>query len=716
TVAAAGVYDQNAALTGNLVTASTNADIGANITGTVTQNGATSATLVSAASVVSGQVTVNGGTLTVTASLTADNGGTVTDDLVVASAGALVNSGTVTGNVANAGAVTLNGGSTLTGDLTQSGGSLTTAAGTVTVNGLLDLNDGTFLVADGVTFNATSADLAAAVTAPAGNLVGAGSTLAATGGNFVNAASFGLGAAATLSSSATLSNSGTLTFAGDATLAGGTSVTNSGTLLVNQVAGVQTLSVTTGTFTDTGTINMSDTDTVDVVDITGNAVLNGTIMADVDVSNTAAGTRGDLVNVSGTATGSTALLLNNVGGNFSNIATPIDLIKAAGGTGGLSASFSGLQTGAYTYSLQNTGTAIQLTASPNLAFGGVVSGVAATQSLISTVVNRPSSALVTPLVDPGDDPCAIGEWARLTGGKANAKLGTTSQTTGVSAINDIALSYGGIQAGFDNSCSGGYYNGWDLAYGVMLGTNMGRSSLPVTLGGVSTTVKSDFDQLFGGVYLSAAKGNWFGDLNLRADRTTYDLRETSTFGSGGLGLPDQEFDSRGKTLSGSLSYSHTLDQERGIRLVPTVGFSLSHIETDTIQIDNDPTDPTDDAELKIGDIDQKIGFVGATLAKTSIRPSGKAAVTYFATGTYFNDFGDDLTSTFTVKSTGASQSLTSDNLGGFGELSLGMNYTRIMDGGGAMAPRQMDASIRADTRFSEQLDSWGLTAQVRLQF
>ena len=103
-------------------------------------------------------------------------------------------------------------------------------------------------------------------------------------------------------------------------------------------------------------------------------------------------------------------------------------------------------------------------------------------------------------------------------------------------------------------------------------------------------------------------------------------------------------------------------------------------------------------------------------AQTKVQPSGDAALTYFATGTYFKDFGDDLKSTFTVTSTGAQQSLVSENLDGFGELSFGVNYTKIMSGQGALPARQMDASIRADTRFSDQLDSWGLTAQVRLQF
>ena len=328
----------------------------------------------------------------------------------------------------------------------------------------------------------------------------------------------------------------------------------------------------------------------------------------------------------------------------------------------------------------------------------------------------PSSALVTPLVAPGDDPCAIGSWSRIAGGRASASLSTSAASLPGSLSNQIDLRYRGIQIGLDRSCSGGYYNGWDLAYGAMLGTNGGDTSLPVNFGGTVTTLSTEFDQTFGGLYLSAAKGQWFGDLSIRADKTTYSIQESNSFANGGLGIETQDFDSRGKTVSGSLSYSHTLNEQLGLRLVPTAGFSFSHIESDSIAIENDPSTTADNATLQVGDIDQRIGYLGATLARTQVAESGTAATTYFVTGTYFNDFGDDLDSTFTVDSNGSSQVLTSETLAGFGELSFGFNYTAILDAGSALPARQVDASLRADTRVSDNLDSWGLTAQVRLQF
>ncbi|EBA08787.1 beta strand repeat-containing protein [Sagittula stellata] len=697
-------------------------------------------------SVVTGALTVDGGTLNVNANTDAAAGttvgatGTVSNTATfatnVTNAGGFTNDGTVSGGVGNSGTLdnngTVTGNVTNTGTLTDSGsigGSLTQTAGSTTVDGnatvtgLFDMNGGTLAIDPGFTFAVGSADIEDA----GGVTLGAGSTLQTTSGALDNDDQVAIGNGGTLLSFAALSNetNGVMDFLGATgalTAGAGSDITNTGRFNINSAVG-QTVTLTTsgaGTFTNTGLIDMVDGETADRLVINGDAVLNGIIGMDVNVSGALVGTSpadtADQVNVTGTASGAPTLAFSNVNGVFSNVAVPIDLITAAN-TGGVSATQTGLPTnGAFIYNLQNTGTAVQLTATPNLAFGGVASGVAATQSLISTVVNRPSSALVTPLVAPGDDPCAIGSWSRITGGKASAGLSTSAASLPGSLSNQIDLRYRGIQVGLDRSCSGGYYNGWDLAYGAMLGTNGGDTSLPVNFGGTVTTLSTEFDQTFGGFYLSAAKGQWFGDLSIRADKTTYSIQESNSFANGGLGINTQDFDSRGKTVSGSLSYSHTLNEQLGLRLVPTAGFSFSHIESDSIAIENDPSTAADNATLQIGDIDQRIGYLGATLARTQVAESGTAATTYFVTGTYFNDFGDDLESTFTVDSNGSSQVLTSETLGGFGELSFGFNYTAILDAGSAVPARQVDASLRADTRFSDNLDSWGLTAQVRLQF
>ena len=111
-----------------------------------------------------------------------------------------------------------------------------------------------------------------------------------------------------------------------------------------------------------------------------------------------------------------------------------------------------------------------------------------------------------------------------------------------------------------------------------------------------------------------------------------------------------------------------------------------------------------------------------TVARTQILPSGTSALNYFATATIYNDFASDTDSDFfeAVDALGApvGSPLTSSssNLGAYGELSIGLNYTKLLEPGRIGAARQFDASIRIDGRLSGDLDSLGLTAQARLQF
>jgi fibronectin-binding autotransporter adhesin len=348
--------------------------------------------------------------------------------------------------------------------------------------------------------------------------------------------------------------------------------------------------------------------------------------------------------------------------------------------------------------------------------------IAATQSLISSVVNRPSAALITSLVNPEDDPCVLGNWGRVTGGRAEATL--VSSSGGLQATNNIEMTYRGFQVGLDRSCTYGG-DATDLAYGAIMGMNTGSSSLPVFAYDVIsqdfdsdqaavTFVENEFQQTFGGAYLSAAQGDLSGDVLVRMDRTEYDISETSDFANEGLGLEDQTYESRGTTLSGSVSYTTTVDETRGILFTPTVGFSFSRIENDNIAIVGDPADPTDDSTLVIDDIEQQIGLIGGTLRRTQVLPGNNSALTYFTTATYFKDFSGNQNATLELNGTEAD--IVSENLGGFGELSIGVNYTDLLGEGSRIPARQLDTSIRLDSRFSNKLDSWGITAQLRLQF
>jgi hypothetical protein len=52
----------------------------------------------------------------------------------------------------------------------------------------------------------------------------------------------------------------------------------------------------------------------------------------------------------------------------------------------------------------------------------------------------------------------------------------------------------------------------------------------------------------------------------------------------------------------------------------------------------------------------------------------------------------------------------------YSELSVGVNYVRVLQEDEFGAVKQFSANARADFRVSERLKSWGITAQARFQF
>ena len=62
-------------------------------------------------------------------------------------------------------------------------------------------------------------------------------------------------------------------------------------------------------------------------------------------------------------------------------------------------------------------------------------------------------------------------------------------------------------------------------------------------------------------------------------------------------------------------------------------------------------------------------------------------------------------------------SLSTSVLGSYGEVSIGMNFLKVLDKGeNGRAPSQFNAAIRLDGRFSGDLDGVALTGQMRWQF
>ena len=347
----------------------------------------------------------------------------------------------------------------------------------------------------------------------------------------------------------------------------------------------------------------------------------------------------------------------------------------------------------------------------NPGISSLAGNIALTQSLIGTVINRPTSPFVSGLAVPTEDKCGPGVWSRTNAGRADADGSTTGD--GRTDPSSVSATYFGAQFGADIGCYQGHFNEWDLSFGVFAGFNQGDGSQPVLIDdGTGNTLQisetsTDLTQTYGGVYMTAAKGSFTADLQIRTETTEFTVSNTD------LGLSGSSFDVDGTTLSGAVSYSFAPENLNGWRIVPTAGISITDNSTDLISFDVSGGTP---ATLQVDDHVSQVGFLGATAAKVIVAEDGLSATNYFVTGTYYRDFSDDLTSTFT-SSTNVTTALSSESLGDYAEISAGWNYIKILEQGPGKNPaRQFNASVRADARVSSDLESFGVTGQVRWQF
>ncbi|SDX63828.1 beta strand repeat-containing protein, partial [Litoreibacter albidus] len=684
-------------VTGGTTGAVTNAD-DLNITGGAVDSVIQSAgdTTTGAAGTVTNDVTLNGGTL--------NNQGTIGGDVTTLAGTTSVNTGTVGGDVTNAG--TLTSTSTIGGDLTNTsiavvsgtvGGNVANTgafdiAGTLGVGGgFANSGGGTFDVAAGETLT-TGTGVTNAADAGVVNVEGI------VNGGFTNAATN------------LVSNAGTFN--------GG--LTNSGS-----IATTGGFTVGSGGFVNNGTVDMVNGSTADAINVAGGMSGTGIFNLDANLDSAApGGLNSDTVVVTGGATtGDYVLNFNITSAGTPSIADPAvlvfdvdDTFGAAGNSYSFGASGLPPSGGQVVYGLiQNGNGDLSLAAQPNPGIGAIAGNVVLTQSLIGTVINRPSSPFVSGLAYEDDDSCGTGTWGRFVGGSAEVSGATANSVSNISSTVDAK--YYGLQVGGDWGCFNGTFGGWDLAFGGIFGVNEGTTSQPVfavnqnNATQVTNTVTSitdgDFRQTYAGLYLAAAKGALSADLQVRTEQTEYEFTNTAVVAGSGLGLTNSKLKTKALTVSGALSYAIPLQKE-GWTFVPTAGFGLTQTKAATLTFD-------DGATLQTEDSSTAIGFVGGTLAKTFFGEDGTSATNVFATGTYYNDFGKERRSVYTDAG-GATQNLTSENLGAYSELSFGVNYVKILDEGKIGPAKQLNASIRADGRFSGSVSSYGLTAQLRLQF
>ncbi|WP_157935924.1 hypothetical protein [Paracoccus zhejiangensis] len=502
------------------------------------------------------------------------------------------------------------------------------------------------------------------------------------------------------------------------------SLTNEGTVLVGSALNIQ------GSLVNNGRMNLQNTNVGDVLTVNGGAGGNGVYALDIDINgNGGTGTSDRIVVRGGAVTGSVLLSFD-----AGNIEAPSDasrriLVFDVDGSRGADNSFTFAAENLpqaserIIYALVRDGQSgdIYVTDTINPALGALAGNLALTQSLIGSVVNRPTSPFVPGLAtDAGDKKCGPGAWARAVAGHASAT--GQSQSGEVTAASEIEANYRGLQFGGDLACFENSVQGWNVAVGVLGGVNDGSTTQPVfinnstdpnsTSGLLTSINRGDFRQVYAGIYATATRDRLSLDLQVRRERTEFTIDNQPVGDNDGLRLATPDFDSNATTISGSLSYAYDLPRD-GWMFVPTAGFAFSNLSVEKITFTTGDT-------LQIEDSKNRVGFIGGTLSKTFVNPAKNSAIYAFGTATIYKDFASDTNSIYTMVGSDGSvvrtDNLSSSNLGTYGELSLGANYLKVLDTGRAGAPRQFNASIRVDGRTGDVLDSYGVTAQLRFQF
>lgn len=484
----------------------------------------------------------------------------------------------------------------------------------------------------------------------------------------------------------------------------------------------------TGRLRNDNTVSMSESTPSYTTFKVGGLSGTGTYKFDLDLST---GQSDTIVVDGGAATGTYNIDLATTGANRPRLGTQITLIDVDDSLGDANSYNLGTTTGLASgnerivYAVQQAGENgdLKMVTTLNPAIGSLIGNVTLTQTLIGSIVNRPTSPFVTGLAfEDAEKPCGVGAWGRATGGTVDATGSSRSNSGYENADSTVTGSYYGMQVGSDMACFDDRYAGWDLTVGVLAGVNKGDTNQPVyapdtgNAGQVTSELqsytKTDFTQVYGGIYGTATKDRFQADLQIRTEKTDFTIENIAVSGSG-LGLDKQDFTSDSTTISGSLGYAFPIGK-KGWSVMPTAGFAWSSIKTDSIEFTTEEEGATE--TLSFEDSNRVIGHVGATVAKTFVDEARNSALYAFATSTVYHDFADPTVSIYTRVEGGRTdiERIEADNLGTFGEISLGANYIKVLDEGSFA--RQFSTSARIDARFGDGLDSVGVTGQIRWQF
>lgn len=324
----------------------------------------------------------------------------------------------------------------------------------------------------------------------------------------------------------------------------------------------------------------------------------------------------------------------------------------------------------------------------SLTLGALLGGM----SQIEGLANLQAGSLAPHVTNCG----GAGGWARTIGGEAVTEAST--ENSGQQGVLDITTDYQGVQVGADLGCTT-TSGGWDLTYSILAGANSGSSTQDLTRdGSYVDSTGLDFDQVYAGFYGSAAAGSVTMDLMLSYGQTDYEISN----GAIALGLSDKEFSTETIKLTGSITNDLPLNS-RGLSLVQHAGFSASSTSIDDLSFDAGQT-------LESDDFSSTSGFAGVALNNAFTSANGATVLNTFAGVTYYGALSSDQNAAL-VEANGIESGISTTGVGEFGEVSIGLDFTRKLGGN-----RTFNTALRADSRTAGNVEGYTVGLQVGFQF
>jgi outer membrane autotransporter protein len=330
----------------------------------------------------------------------------------------------------------------------------------------------------------------------------------------------------------------------------------------------------------------------------------------------------------------------------------------------------------------------------NVPFAAALAGSTAVSAAISAsnaAFLAQSTAFVSAPANPRPDSEGAGIWFRDVGGELTLNSGSQvgvslgQATASKTCDTQFHQTYGGFQLGADMAKLN--VGGWNLTLGPTAGflqTNgsiVGGDGSPDANFGSGYPLNATTQAPFVGMYGMATYGNFFVDGLVRADYFQ------TVLNSPAANMFNEKIDAHGFTLAASSGYNWKIPNSSWF-VEPSAGMIWSREAVDPLNVAN-PVLPSNllapgqsnillSGAAQVNDIESIIGRAGLRVGTTLER--GDIVYSPFAAASVWHDFGSRVTADWTTcpgcLSPGvptASASLSSSNIGTFGQYSVGVS-------------------------------------------